>query len=958
MASQEQTVEQLFGAALDRRPEDRRAFLDRVCAGAPELRQRVEELLLADEQAGSFLERKLQIFADQSGATQSAVEINSGLAEIRDFSFTPPGRFEPGQLIAGRFAVIRFIDRGGMGEVYEVEDHFLQGVHVALKVILPHIANDAESAHRFKREVLLARKVAHPNLCPIYDIAHCEVPPPPFLFLTMKLLSGETLASRLEKTPALSRSEIILIFRQMTAGVAAIHAAGVVHGDIKPKNIMLEQLGSGFCLSIMDFGLARLYASQTTVFTRESVAGTPGYIAPELLQGSPPSQATDVFALGVLLQQVLTNEHPNVELDGLSGKPSAELDAADVPPLFVHSVREFLSDNPLRRCHAFEQIQSAFESGSDLVARKLIPFPDDSHHSVLSRRNFIIGSALTACAATGGAVWKWDDISSRTNDLIRPLPVKRFVALLNWPATSDARIKPMLAGVIDAIGNELARAEAFDRNLFVISRDIGSGTKTVAQLNEIRERLGANLVLAASGEPRSGQFHLALRLLDPSSTRSIREKQMSLSIDKQISFPAKAARAAADLLGVTNYRQDDRRTTPDTQSPEAYGAFQEAETLMKQDNDAGLEAAIDKYKQAVELDTRYATAYAKLAMAYFRFYVLHGDTAALSLARDNCSKALTLNPGSVEGHLALSSVLEFTGDKDGATREIEAALSIDPVNPHTLVYQGQLYTRLNRWSDAEETFGRVQKLRPNYWLPHNELGFVFVLQGKYAQAMTEYRAASFAAPKNALALNNIGDVYLRQGKTAEAKDVVAKSFALHPNDLAEITMAAALRSERKYSDAIRSAEKAVELNPAQSAAWLELGDCYSLVRNRRKDALKAYAQGAKTQEEELRTDPTNGPGWMLLALCRVKAGAPETALSLMERAEHAPAGDVTSQLLKARTLELVGKRDDALNTVAACLKRGATRFEIQSIPDMGPLRDDPRFREILNSSVPATEANL
>jgi eukaryotic-like serine/threonine-protein kinase len=259
MASQEQTVEQLFGAAMDRRPEDRRAFLDRVCVSALELRQRVEELLLADEQAGSFRERRVPIpTPSQSDATGPTLETNGGGVNPSVLDPAPSGRFEPGQIIAGRFAVIRFIARGGMGEVYEVEDRFLQGVHVALKVILPHIAGDAGSSHRFEQEVLLARKVTHPNLCPIYDISHCEEPPPPFLFLTMKLLSGETLASRLQRPPLFSRSETISIFRQMTAGLTAIHTAGVIHRDIKPNNVMLDHSGPDLCLSIMDFGLARL----------------------------------------------------------------------------------------------------------------------------------------------------------------------------------------------------------------------------------------------------------------------------------------------------------------------------------------------------------------------------------------------------------------------------------------------------------------------------------------------------------------------------------------------------------------------------------------------------------------------------------------------------------------------------------------------------------------------------
>ena len=140
------------------------------------------------------------IFAANQPGTTKLSETNHDPTNPGIFGSAPAGRFEPGQIIAGRFAVVRYIARGGMGEVYEVEDRFLQGVHVALKVILPHIAEDAGSTHRFEQEVLLARRIIHPNLCPIYDISHCQDPAPPFLFLTMKLLSGETLASRLAQT--------------------------------------------------------------------------------------------------------------------------------------------------------------------------------------------------------------------------------------------------------------------------------------------------------------------------------------------------------------------------------------------------------------------------------------------------------------------------------------------------------------------------------------------------------------------------------------------------------------------------------------------------------------------------------------------------------------------------------------------------------------------------------------
>jgi eukaryotic-like serine/threonine-protein kinase len=944
MASQEQTVEQLFTAALDRPPEDRPAFLDRVCVGAPEVRQRVEELLLADEQAGSFLERKLLVSTlDQSHRARSTLA-------------TTGGRFETGQIIAGRFAIVRFIARGGMGEVYEVEDHFLQGVHVALKVILPHIAGDSGSSHRFEREVLLARKVTHPNLCPIYDICHCDEPAPPFLFLTMKLLSGETIASRLKRSQPLSRTEIISIFCQMIAGLTAIHAAGVIHRDIKPNNVMLVQSGPELCLSIMDFGLARLYESETTALTQDFIAGTPGYLAPELLTGSPPSQATDIFALGALFQQVLIAGHPNVESRGISSRPSSALDAADVPPIVIHSVKEFLSDDPVRRCAAFKLIQSSYESGASATEPKFIDAPDGPQHRILTRRSFVIGSAVTACAAAGGVVWKWDSLGNRVNDLVRPLPLKRFVALLNWPA-SDPHIRPILEGVIDAIGSELARAEAYDRNLLVISPAGSPNLTTAKQLDDIRETLGANLVLATSGVAREKDLHLSLSVLDPSSGRALREKNIRWPLSEPIALPEKAVRAAAQLLDLNGFERNKNAATSVTQSSQAFAAFQAAEADMKQENDTGLSAAIDKYKEAIELDPRYATAYAQLAWAYLHLYTLKGDPAALSLGRSNCETALSLNPNLIVGRLAMSFLLQQTGDNDAAAREIAKALSIDPDDPRTLVLQGQLFVRLNRWVDAEDAFKRAIKRRPNLWLPHDELGVVYNAEGKYPQAVAEFRAATLLVPRRAWPLNNLASVYLQQGKIAEAKAAAKRSLDLNFNDSAATTMAASLRCEGRPADAIPFGLRAVKLNPAEAGNWLELGDCYSLVRGHRNEAFKAYTQAASGQEEELKDDPKNGPGWMVLALCRTKAGAPQTALEMITKAEHILAGDLDSQLRKARTLELLGRREDALATVEACLKRGATEFQIRTMPDMAELGNDSRYTAFIKSMPSANDGD-
>jgi serine/threonine protein kinase/Tol biopolymer transport system component len=354
-----QSAEELFGEALELPPEGRSAFLEQACGHDPELRRLLEQLLLEDARAGSFLAHPA--FTPDGTGTLSAVGPPA-----------TPGRFQCGQLIAARFAIVRFIARGGMGEVYEAKDRFLQDAGVALKIIRPEIAADATTSARFEQEVLLARKVVHPNLCPIYEIFRCDQPAPPFLFLTMRLLQGETLYARFEQSKKLETGEAADICRQLLAGVAALHAGGVIHRDLKPNNVMLETGGSGLHVSIMDFGLARPHEAANTLFGSGVIAGTPGYMAPELLRGGRPTKATDLFALGVVLHQVLTGERPLASEGGLSLAPSPSLRSTRAPAGWVQAVEGFLSPDPESRTRAFERVWPAQNGAATLTRRSLV----------------------------------------------------------------------------------------------------------------------------------------------------------------------------------------------------------------------------------------------------------------------------------------------------------------------------------------------------------------------------------------------------------------------------------------------------------------------------------------------------------------------------------------------------------------------------------------------------------
>jgi tetratricopeptide (TPR) repeat protein len=891
------------------------------------------ELLSDEARAGSFLEHPPFDFLDRVTAVTPATEA---------------GQLRIGQILLNRFVVARFIARGGMGEVYEVEDRLLQGVHVALKTILPHIAKDLNLQHRFQREVLLARQVTHPNLCPIYDIFHCEEPPNDFLFLTMKLVPGETLAARLRRSLPISTEEGMAILKQMVLGVAAMHGADIIHRDIKTNNIMLEGSGANVRVYITDFGLARAYESEATLSGKERLSGTPDYMAPELFQGHRPSQATDLFAFGVVLHELFAGEKPTWSAGYGSVLVSPRLASTHVPPFCIQLITECISSDPERRCRAFESMLQTLDptTARNLSLRR--------REHPWTRRRFV-GASIGALAITGGGVWwEWNHVEN----LLHPLPRKRFVGVLNWPKTTDSRLTPMLTGVLGAIKNELIRAEAFDHDFFVIStEDVSGNVAGATQLKEICDLLGANLALAASGESDSKGFKLHLRLLDPATGRPLRTKQFSCAADKITSLPGIAAKGAAALFNVKSQLTGDRQAEPGTQSPEAYTAFQTAEALRKQPNDSKLGEAIDKFKEAVDIDPRFALAHARLAQAYGRLYAIKRDPAALDLAQGNSNLALRLDPDMVDGHLARALVLEHRGDKQGALDEIAKAYKLDPSNPTTLRWQGQIYFRMNRWADAEQAYLRASKERPNSWTNYNDLGFVLHQQGKHQEAIRAFRAASLAAPNSSMALSNLGAELLQVGEFAEASKFLEKSIELNPNSAeAVVTYSLALRYQSKYDEALDFALKAVTLNSADDANWLEVGDCYSFLHNQYKAKI-AYARAAKEAQMHLQTDATNGPGWMLLALYQVKLGNMQSAPPLIKKAESLGADDLDSQVYKVRILELLGRRKEALATLVICFQKGATVYQFAVYPDLQSLREDPEYQKITRSSASGTKKN-
>jgi len=210
-------------------------------------------------------------------------------------------RFAPGTLVAGRYRVIAVAGVGGMGVVYRARDEEL-GVDTALKVLRPDLGADPKVVERFRSELRLAREVTHKNVVRIHDIGEHEG----LRFLTMRYVEGRSLREVIERDGPLSPDRAVAVARQVASALEEAHRAGVIHRDLKPGNILL---GEDDVAYVTDFGVARSVGGDG--LTRAgAVVGTPDYLSPEQIAGDPADARTDLYALGIVLFEMLTGELP------------------------------------------------------------------------------------------------------------------------------------------------------------------------------------------------------------------------------------------------------------------------------------------------------------------------------------------------------------------------------------------------------------------------------------------------------------------------------------------------------------------------------------------------------------------------------------------------------------------------------------------------------------------------
>jgi len=278
-----------FEEASDLSSEDRQQYLGRVAQTDPQMAAMLTELL--QPESVEFLD------APPWRPRSEALPGRSG------------GIFRVGDVLHERFEIEELLGQGGAGEVYRAYDRHRE-IRIALKALRPSRIDDFSSMDSLRNELNIATRVSHPNVCRLFDITVAPPGAGNTNFITMELLAGESLAARVRKGP-LPTAEAYPIVQQLINGLAAAHALGIVHRDLKSANVLLVPAQSGVRAVITDFGLAKeIRAGADLTVTVSEVAGTPAYMAPEQLAGKPASRAADIHALGVVMFEMVTGRLP------------------------------------------------------------------------------------------------------------------------------------------------------------------------------------------------------------------------------------------------------------------------------------------------------------------------------------------------------------------------------------------------------------------------------------------------------------------------------------------------------------------------------------------------------------------------------------------------------------------------------------------------------------------------
>jgi TolB-like protein/predicted Ser/Thr protein kinase len=870
----------------------------------------------------------------------------------------------------GDYELLEEVGRGGQGVVFRARQKSLNRI-VALKVI--SLGQWASKAHlkRFRREAEAAASLDHPSIVPIYEVGERDGS----CYFSMKFIEGGHLDEVVKRAPMSIRRAAELIAK-VARTVHYAHEHGILHRDIKPGNILLDQNGEPL---LTDFGLARLLDTESTVTRTMEVLGTPSYMAPEQAVGSNSavSSATDVYGLGAVFYQLLTGQAP------FAGGTTYEtikllLDTEPRQPRLLNPKIDRDLSTICLKCLEKDpkpRYSSALALAEDLE-RWLKHEPIQARHTGIFTRGkkwvqrnptsaLLVACLVALAAAAGWIVWK--------SELIRQ-PLATGIAVLPFQNLGDEKEHAAFAdGVQDDILTKLAKIG----DLKVISRTSVMEYRGKRNMRQIGDMLRVSHVLEGSARRSGDRIHLNAQLIDTRTDTHVWAEQYDRDLNDLFAVQSEIAQKVAERLHakVSASEQASIEERP-TQDLVAYDFYVRAVSMIYNAQvpsgpadvpEKTLSDAVDLLNKAVARDPNFFLAYCQLAFAHD----LIGDIPArLAMAKGAIDAAFRLRPNWGEAHLALAWHLYLGySDYDRARAELALAQKTLPNNPRVYHLAGRIDRRQGRWADAIPNLERACDLDPRN-LPYLiYFGATYLWLHDYEQwTKIMDRIVALHPERRPGRIFRASVEVFRRADTGPFRAAIEGILTNEPGSEKDPFVAGQRYTLALYDrDWDTASNLAAGLSQKNSLEWglPELGRDFwvgvvARLKGDETSARAAFMRARAQQEEEIRNHPDEVNLLSDLGLIDAGLGRKEEALNEGRRAMELARTvqdtftETYVKLCFARICAWTGEHELALGQLEACTKNPGyhTYGNLRLSPLWDPLRGDPRFEKIVASLAP------